>query len=263
MSFCAQILDAALVISGCRSVDPLEWDPSVKSVPPAKAVPAGLRRRLSGLGRTVAEAAFAIPGAMTDVETALVFSSRWGDLTASNDEIRALARGEDLSPTVFATSVHNGIAAMLTIAAQHTGFTTSVAGGDAPFARGWETAAALLSEHERVLLTVYDQGVEHEDPKHYALSLLLARFAVTPDEKGYSDYLRGPVLTMERRTDTKGLPDPTPLCAENASGASEPLAMLQWLLNPDEATVAVPTGRSMRVFAKNAALTALRTPPLP
>lgn len=260
MPFCAQILDAALVLSGYRSVDPLDWDPSVESVPPAKAVPAGLRRRLSGLGRTAAEAALAIPGAMTDAETALVFSSRWGDLSASIGEIRALARGEDLSPTVFATSVHNGIAGILTMAAHHTGFVTAVAGGDTPFARGWETAAALLSDYERVLLTVYDQGVEAGDPKFFALSLLLTRFAVTPDEAGYADYLRGPVLTMERRTDAKGLPDPTPLCAEDASGSSEPLGMLRWLLNPEEAAVAVPAGRSMRVFAKNAALANLRTP---
>lgn len=261
MPFCAQILDAALFLLGVATplAADFAWDPAADVTPGAKAVPAGLRRRLSPLGKTAAEALFSLDafqsGADAQRDDAWVFSSRWGDLDASIAELRSLANGEDLSPTAFATSVHNGIAGQLSIAAHHTGFVTAVAGGDAPFARGFETAAALLEDHPRVHFVLYDQGVVPEDPRRFAAAFTLAKLDPTPDEKGYADYLRGSVLTLERKTDLKGLPDPVETAAKNDSGASEVLAVIRWLVDAEAPALATPCGNAFRVFAKNAPLT--------
>lgn len=265
MPFCAQILDAALFLPGVSApvTADFSWDAQADVVPGAKAVPAGLRRRLSPLGKAAAEALFSLDAFQSGADAnaqddAWVFSSRWGDLDASVAQLRALANGEDLSPTAFATSVHNGIAGQLTIAAKHTGFVTAVAGGDAPFARGFETAAALLVDHARVHFVLYDQGMEPEDPRRYAASFTLAKLDFQPDEEGYADYLRGPILTLERKTDLKGLPDPVDTAAKNDSGASEVLAMIRWLLDAEAPALATPCGKALRVFAKNAPLTKLK-----
>lgn len=264
MPFCAQILDAVLFLPGIAApvTADFTWDAEADVVLGAKAVPAGLRRRLSPLGKAAAEALFSL-SALQNAEAhssddAWVFSSRWGDLDASIAQLRSLAEGEDLSPTAFATSVHNGIAGQLSIAAGHTGFITAVAGGDAPFARGFETAAALLEDHPCVHFVLYDQGIEPEDPKRFAAAFTLAKPDFSPDEEGYADYLRGPVLTLERKTDLKGLPDPVDTAAKNDSGAAEVLAMIRWLLDPAAPALATPCGRAWRVFAKNAPLTTLR-----
>lgn len=262
MPFCAQILDATLLMPGLTEpvVPDFTPDPDADDVPAARAVPAGLRRRLSPLGRTVAEAVLAIPGALDDPKTALVFVSRWGDISLSLNQIRGLVENEELSPTAFATSVHNGIAGQLTIAAHHTGFVTAIAGGDAPFSRGFRTAARLLTEYEKVLLVTYDEGVVPSDPKRYAAAILLTRFEPTPDDLGYRDLLRGPVLTMEDRNPndpkaTKGLPDPIELYARDQSGATEPLAMLRWLLSEEPAIVTRNVRGMLTVFAKSAPVT--------
>ena len=245
MPFCAQILDAALFLPGVSApvTADFSWDPQADAVPGAKAVPAGLRRRLSPLGKAAAEALFSLDAFRNETKAqteddAWVFSSRWGDLDASVAQLRSLA-------------VHNGIAGQLSIAAKHTGFVTAIAGGDAPFARGFETAAALLVDHPRVHFVLYDQGVVPEDPKRYAAAFTLAKLGPTPDEKGYADYLRGPVLTLERKTDLKGLPDPVDTAAKDDSGASEVLAMIRWLVDAEAPALATPCGDARRVFAKN------------
>lgn len=267
MPFCAQILDAVLILPGFSAplTADFSWDAEADVVPAAKAVPAGLRRRLSPLGKTAAEALFSLAafqeGAQTpSSEDAWVFSSRWGDLDASVAQLRALAAGEDLSPTAFATSVHNGIAGQLSIAAHHTGFVTAIAGGDAPFARGFESAAALLEDHPRVHFVLYDQGVVPGDPRRYAAAFTLAKLDPTPDEEGYADFLRGPLLTLERKTGLKGLPDPVETAVKDDSGASEVLAMIRWLVDPAAPALATPCGNAFRVFAKSAPLTEIRTP---
>lgn len=262
MPFCAQILDAVLFLPGVASpvTADFSWDPRSNAVPGARDVPAGLRRRLSPLGKAAAEALFSLEAFRNDAQDrsdddAWVFSTRWGDLDASITQLRSLANGADLSPTAFATSVHNGIAGQLSIAAQHTGFVTAVAGGDAPFARGFETAASLLEDHPCVHFVLYDQGVVPGDPLRYAAAFTLVKLDPSPDEKGYADYLRGPLLTLERKTGLKGLPAPVETAAKDDSGASEVLAVIRWLLDPDAAALATPCGDAFRVFAKNAPLT--------
>mgnify|MGYP002138405196 CR=1 FL=1 len=57
-----------------------------------------LRRRLSPLGRTALASAFACTRGESAVR--MVFASRHGELARSADLLKAIARDEDLSPTV-------------------------------------------------------------------------------------------------------------------------------------------------------------------
>ena len=95
MPFCAQILDAALFLPGVSApvTADFSWDPQADAVPGAKAVPAGLRRRLSPLGKAAAEALFSLDAFRNETKAqteddAWVFSSRWGDLDASVAQLR-------------------------------------------------------------------------------------------------------------------------------------------------------------------------------
>ena len=137
---------------------------------PASTVPPMLRRRLSPLGRLAAAAALAVPAdnatedpiecAARASDTAWVFASRRADIARAVEELRNIRAGDGVSPAHFATSVHNGIEALLSIAAGHTGAETAVAGGLFTAEAGFEAAVGLLSEYPRVLLLVADEAPE-------------------------------------------------------------------------------------------------------
>ena len=167
MRTCARLLALRLFVSECGTS-------------PASTVPPMLRRRLSPLGRLAAAAALPAP---TDVaaddpveraarasDTAWVFASRRADIARA---------GEGVSPAHFATSVHNGIEALLSIAARHTGAETAVAGGLFTAEAGFEAAVGLLSEYPRVLLLVADEAPEsvfgEKSAPALAGAMLLAR----------------------------------------------------------------------------------------
>lgn len=176
MRTCARLLALRLFVSECGTS-------------PASTVPPMLRRRLSPLGRLAAAAALPAP---TDVaaddpveraarasDTAWVFASRRADIARAVEEMRNIRAGEGVSPAHFATSVHNGIEALLSIAARHTGAETAVAGGLFTAEAGFEAAVGLLSEYPRVLLLVADEAPEsvfgEKSAPAFAGAMLLAR----------------------------------------------------------------------------------------
>lgn len=75
--------------------------------PDSSFVPAGTRRRLSPLARTV----FAVARDVVDEGESMptVFASRHGELDRTVELLSAIARDQDLSPTSFGLSVHNAI----------------------------------------------------------------------------------------------------------------------------------------------------------
>lgn len=176
MRTCARLLALRLFVSECGTS-------------PASTVPPMLRRRLSPLGRLAAAAALPAP---TDVaaddpveraarasDTAWVFASRRADIARAVEEMRNIRAGEGVSPAHFATSVHNGIEALLSIAARHTGAETAVAGGLFTAEAGFEAAVGLLSEYPSVLLLVADEAPEsvfgEKSAPAFAGAMLLAR----------------------------------------------------------------------------------------
>ena len=88
----------------------------------------------------------------------MVFASRYGDVERSLESIENMVAGEPVSPAAFATSVHNSIAAMSSIARGDVEDTICIAAGTASAAAGFVEAAALLENGaERALLVCYDE----------------------------------------------------------------------------------------------------------
>lgn len=133
-----------------------------------------LRRRLAGVGRMAAQAAWDAqpqPGSMP-----VVFASRWGDAQRSLQLLTAYCQTGELSPTDFALSVHNAIGALYSIARRDGRPYCSIAGESASAAAGLIEAAAWLADGApEVLLVCYDAPLpgeyaefDEESPSCYA-----------------------------------------------------------------------------------------------
>ena len=122
--------------------------------PPVCAVPPLLRRRLTPLGRLAL-------GALAELtpkpNEPMIFASSWGDIARSFSLMETLARDNEISPTHFSASVHNGIGAVASI---WQGNTTAY---KAICAEEFTTESALLEAwlvlgagHESVVLVRYE-----------------------------------------------------------------------------------------------------------
>ncbi len=278
MRTCAQILDcrlwapalarpgafAAWLASGrLPQVSPDEEEPAA----PAKAVPAMLRRRLSPLGRAAAEAAFAVrlpapsgsggSAALGDPDTALVCASRWGDIDAACAQAEDAAAERPLSPTRFATSVHNGIEAILAIAGHHRAAASAVANGPFSLEAGFEEAIGLLQDYPRVLLVTYERRAPEAFGRSaraasctYAAALLLGRQIDDPDpERQRASDALGPFAAIRPRPLRAG-EAPDPRCRALA-GPSADLEVLRWLLASDEPSLTHLAPHAALVWAKD------------
>lgn len=88
---------------------------------------------------------------------ALVFSSRHGELEKNYRIQQALHAQEELSPAVFAMSVHNAAVGTLSIAAEADLPSTAIAAGIDSFQQALIESYLLLSDgHERVLMVDHD-----------------------------------------------------------------------------------------------------------
>lgn len=276
MRTCAQILDCRLWAPALARPDAFaRWLasgelPAAEDAPaaPAKAVPAMLRRRLSPLGRAAAEAAFsarfADPAAaggfiqaLGSPGLALVCASRWGDIDAACAQAEDAALGRPLSPARFATSVHNGIEAVLTIAAKHRAAASAAAAGPFSLEAGFAEALGLLLDYERVLLLAYELrapaafGADAAASSGtYALALLLGRQIDDPDpEKQAAGDALGPFIAMRPRP-LREDEAPDPRCAA-LSGPSADLEVLRWLLASDAPSFAHYAPHAALVWAKD------------
>ncbi|MAL77994.1 MAG: hypothetical protein CMN55_02590 [Sneathiella sp.] len=112
-------------------------------MPDVRDLPAGLRRRLSRLGKLALRTAMDIdPG----LSPRLVFSSRNGNVTQMLGLLESLAREEPLSPTGFGMSVHNSLAGMLSIISKNRETHTAIAAGGESFCLGLIEALTTLQE---------------------------------------------------------------------------------------------------------------------
>ena len=165
------------------------WLPEGEPLAALAAVPPMQRRRFAPLGRLAAQAAFDLrgtapaaeaPQAADDVATVddvpTVFASRYGETTRCLDLLQAQVRGEALSPTAFALSVHNAMGAMIAIVREDRSNSSAIAAGRMTAAAGVTEAVALLADGaEAVDLIVYDAPLprdytqfEDEPMAHFA-----------------------------------------------------------------------------------------------
>ena len=152
------------------------WLPQGEPQAPLAAVAPMQRRRFAPLGRLAAQVAFDVRDAAPlpatrpdddspagDVPT--VFASRYGETTRCLDLLMAQVRGEPLSPTAFALSVHNAMGAMIALVREDRNNSSAIAAGRMTAAAGVTEAVALLDDGARAVdLVVYDAPL----PGNYA-----------------------------------------------------------------------------------------------
>jgi hypothetical protein len=172
------------------------WLPEGEPQAPLVAVPPLLRRRFAPVGRLAAQAAFdlreaaatpAAPPVDGDVPTVdaipTVFASRYGETTRCLDLLGAQVRGEALSPTAFALSVHNAMGAMIAIVREDRSNSSAIAAGRMTAAAGVTEAIALFDDGASgVDLIAYDAPLppeyrefEDEPAAHFAWAWRLRR----------------------------------------------------------------------------------------
>lgn len=134
----------------------------VQQVPALSEMPAMMRRRVDRLGRMACQVAYWCQQAPGDAP--LVFASRYGDADRSLSLLGDLVQQQALSPTGFALSVHNAVAALYSIARGDTRNAVVVAAGRASATAALAEAAALLADGEpEVLVVCYEAPL----PEHY------------------------------------------------------------------------------------------------
>jgi hypothetical protein len=124
--------------------------PKADLKPDVSDLPAGLRRRLSRLGKMALRVALDCGQADT---ARIVFSSRNGNVTQMLKLLQSISVNDPVSPTGFGMSVHNSLVGMLSIITKNTSAQTAVAAGPESFCMGLMEALTLL----------------HEDPDHPVL----------------------------------------------------------------------------------------------
>jgi hypothetical protein len=140
--------------------------PSGDDAPPLAEVPSMQRRRVDRLGRMAIQATYWCQGQAGDDAAPMLFASRHGDVARSSVLLKALAAGEDLSPTLFSLSVHNAIAAFHSIVSGGRGNYLALAGGHNTVEAACIEAAGLLADGApEVKLVCYDAPLP---PDHMA-----------------------------------------------------------------------------------------------
>ena len=160
------------------------WLPQGEPQAPLAAVAPMQRRRFAPLGRLAAQAAFDLRDAAASVDAVpTVFASRYGETTRCLDLLVAQVRGEPLSPTAFALSVHNAMGAMIAIVRADRSNSSAIAAGRMTAAAGVAEAVALLDDGAPAVdLIVYDAPLpgdyaafQDEPAVHFAWAWRLRR----------------------------------------------------------------------------------------
>ena len=138
-----------------RSPAPLAGD----GAPKLEFMPAMQRRRCDAASRLVLEVAHACCTAEQLAHVRVVVASRHGPFATMISLLDDLARGEPVSPTRFAHSVHNAPAGQLSIFARDASPSSSLAAGAESFAHGFLEALAFLQRDPSspVLLVYADE----------------------------------------------------------------------------------------------------------
>ncbi len=144
-----------------------------------------LRRRLSGLGRMVMR----VVHDLDDIhDLPMVFSSRYGESVQTVKMLQSLSHREPLSPTIFSTSVHNGLAGLLSIILKNRQPHTAISAGSASFCNGLIEACAVLHRNPDtpVLFVHYDEPLAdfYDGFNDKTVQPLAVALVIQSDKKG-------------------------------------------------------------------------------
>jgi len=193
------VLASSAVARGLRT--PTQWqDWAAQPWAPVGAleldvshIPAMARRRLGPLAKMAVVVADDVLAQAALADIPMVWVSRYGDSEKSLQLLRDQVGGQALSPTAFALSVHNGIAAQYSILRGMVSNAICVAASAAGPEAGIVEAIGLLHDGApAVVLVCYDEGL----PGEYATlsgAAAAAEFAwavvvtlAAPDLPGYA-----------------------------------------------------------------------------
>ncbi len=128
-------------------------------------IPKTLQRRLTPMAKGVFHAISQC--VEPDEHLPAVFSSTHGEIGKSFQLLESLQAGEELSPTAFSLSVHNGIAGLYSMAYGNRCEISVLAPASGGLGSGFLEAVAMSREgHRQVLLVFYDETV----PDFYPLN---------------------------------------------------------------------------------------------
>lgn len=142
------------------------------AAPSLPQMPALQRRRVEVLGRLALHVAYESVGDC--MATALVFASRWGDISRSVDLIGQLGEGA-MSPMSFSLSVHNAIAAQFSIARGDSTAYTTIAAGDATVEAAFVEALGQLADGVPSATIVYYDEPLPDPYRHFSRPAEFAR----------------------------------------------------------------------------------------
>lgn len=127
------------------------------------SIPAMARRRLGSLAKMAVVVADDVLAQTSMADIPMVWVSRYGDSDKSLRLLRAQAGAQPLSPTAFALSVHNGVAAQYSILRGMVSNAICIAASAAGPEAGIVEAIGLLHEGApAVVLVCYDEGLPGE-----------------------------------------------------------------------------------------------------
>ncbi len=112
-----------------------------------------LRRRLGPLAKILLHLAHECAGDHPSVR--LVLASQHGELSYTVVELRSLAAGESVSPTLFSLSVHNSPAGIFSILRRDRAPSTAIAAGEETLGHALLEAFCQLEDGEEPVLMVY------------------------------------------------------------------------------------------------------------
>ena len=197
------------------------------------SIPAMARRRLGSLAKMAVVVADDVLAQTSMADIPMVWVSRYGDSDKSLRLLRAQAGAQPLSPTAFALSVHNGVAAQYSILRGMVSNAICIAASAAGPEAGIVEAIGLLHEGApAVVLVCYDECLPGEyapfgeaPAAEFAWAIVVG--LAQPDGPGFA-------LTATAAGSDAGDP------AGSQAGLPHGLQVLRFLLDPVQAEWAAP-----------------------
>lgn len=184
-----------------------------------------MRRRLGRLSKMAIWTLYQIDESLRK-DLSLVFSSRHGNASGTNEILEIIATRAEISPADFSLSVHNACPGQYTIHTKNRQPYTALAAGAESFSMGLFEAISLSLDQSRPILYCYVENdlnpkfqkyLQQKIPPHAICLCIESQSSTKPDSAN---------LTCQQGVMTSGNKIPS-------------LEFLKWLLNPNSSDLSI------------------------
>ena len=162
MKFAFDIKDMDIIAPGIDDInsfyEDIEHFDETQVVAKSKLIAMMTARRLTIGTRLACEVAIRLLNLHSDVNS-VVFASRHGELVRNYSILSAIASNNDVSPTEFATSVHNSAVGHFTILTQKQIVSSSVSAGYDSFVQGLIETLSTIQKGQKAIFVDFDGAV--------------------------------------------------------------------------------------------------------